>query len=832
MPGSVLQGDFTAGELAPSLAARVDLAKYTKGCRTLTNFLVQAHGGAVKRPGFEMLDALPGEAVLIPFVFSQEQTYCLVFGEKWLRVATPDGFILNGDGEIYQIPSPYTLAQAKQLSYVQSADVLFLAVHGVVPTKLKRLGHASWQFEAMVFTSPIDAPANQAAVKTNGDAVTPYTYYVTAVNADGKESGLPAGVNINGPASNNWVASCRITVSWSAVTGAVEYRIYKASYGGRPGFVAEVSHGTATGGTVSGLKVGAKTASLVHYSGSITRTRVVGNGHVPSSDSTSSLSVAANASQNAFVVDDLAFIFVTKTTTTTTWTSHTEYNPGSDEYETVWTSSTSTSTDKFWCLITFTGANPAGTYGTYSTGSLGSNAAYPSGTVDVYTVSPVVSGGSTLSWDDRNVTPSTTEGAPVYDDPFPNGDYPGAVCLYEQRLVFASSPNRPQTIWMSKSGDYGNFATYKPAAADTPIELTIASQEVSPVNWLMPLRSLILGMGGMEWEIGPRGDSAFSASNAKATPQSYWGSSLRRAIIIGNVILHVSASGRQVRSLQYEFAADSYNGSDLSIMAAHLLEAGRIVDWTYAKAPDSIVWAVREDGVLLGLTFQAEHQIAAWHKHTTQGRFKAVCAIPNGFEDALFAVVERNGALYLERAAARYLSGDPTGAVFMDAALTYSGEPVTRLSGLDHLEGMEVGIFADGAVQPPRTVENGAVTLDNAASVVTVGLLYTADLETMPVEVVAQTGTSVAQKKQINAVNVLFRDSLGVKVGLSFDEAKMQAVKWRTTEPYGHPPAPYSGLKSVTVPSLADNIVTVCIRSDMPTPVTVLALVSRIAVNQ
>jgi hypothetical protein len=348
----------------------------------------------------------------------------------------------------------------------------------------------------------------------------------------------------------------------------------------------------------------------------------------------------------------------------------------------------------------------------------------------------------------------------------------------------------------------------------------------------MPLRSLILGMGGMEWEIGPRGDSAFSAQNAKATPQSYWGSSLRQAIIIGNVILHVSSSGRQVRSLQYEFAADSYNGNDLSIMAAHLLEAGRIVDWTYAKAPDSIVWAVRDDGVLLGLTFQAEHQIAAWHKHTTQGKFKNVCAIPNGFEDALFAVVERNGALYLERAASRYLSGDPAGAVFLDSSLTYSGSPVTQLSGLDHLNEMEVGIFADGAVQPPRTVHGGTIFLDSAASVVTVGLLYTADLETMPVEVVAQTGTSVAQKKQINAVDVLFRDSLGVKVGLSFDDARMQPVKWRTTEPYGKPPAPYSGIKSVVVPSLADNIVTVCIRSDLPTPVTVLALVSRIAVNQ
>lgn len=680
MPGSVLQSDFTAGELAPSLSARVDLAKYTKGCRTLTNFLVQAHGGAVKRPGFVLLDSLPGEAVLIPFVFSQSQAYCLVFGDGWLRVATHDGFILDGSSSVYKLTSPYTLAQAKELSYAQSADVLFLAVHGVAPTKLKRYGHANWQFETMVFTEPLPSPTTQTATLSGGSGSTPYTYYVTAINADGKESGLPVGISINGPPSNNWTAGTYIEVTWSAVTNAVEYRVYKASFGGRPGFVTDTKN---------------------------------------------------------------------------------------------------------------------------------------------------------LSWRDFNVTPSTTEGAPVYENPFPAADYPGAVCLFEQRLVFASSPNRPQTIWMSKTGDYGNFATYKPAAADTPIELTIASQEVSPVNWLVPLRSLIVGAGGMEWEISSRADSsAFSASNAKASPQSYWGSSLRNAIIIGNVVLHVSSSGRQVRSLQYVFSADSYDGSDLSIMAAHLLESGHVIDWTYAKAPDSIVWAVRSDGMLLGLTFQAEHEIVAWHKHSTQGKFKSVCAIPNGTEDALFALVERNGVMYLERAADRYLGGDPTGAVFLDASLTYRGDAVSSVTGLEHLNGMEVGIFADGAVQTPRVVSEGRVTLDSAASVVTVGLQYTADLETMPVEIVGQNGTSVAQKKQINGVNVMLRDSLGVKIGPSFEDSKMQEVKWRTTEPYGQPPAPYTGLKNITMPTLADNIVTVCLRSEMPTPVTVLSLVSRMTVNQ
>lgn len=750
MPASAIQGAFTSGELAPSLTARVDLEKYGKGCRTLKNFLVQPHGGAVKRPGFLLLDELPGEACLVPFVFNQTQAYCLVFGERWLRVAMASGFVLNGSGAPYQIESPYTLAQAKALSFCQSADVLFLAVHGVRPMRLMRQSHADWRFEAMYFTAPLPAPEWNTRTVTNNwseyslayqghavsgrseryayyyvstedsgyylpepqnlyykvdksstqvvpnvqfingarksdgsvsqaQLVTPYSYYVTAVNDDGKESGLSAPANITGPAANNWQAGDYIQLYWHPVAGACEYRVYKASYGGRPCFVASVTD---------------------------------------------------------------------------------------------------------------------------------------------------------TQWADHNSSPSVTEGAPTYNDPFPDNDFPGAVSLFEQRLVFACSPNRPQTIWMSKSGDYSNFATYKPHTDDAPLELTIASQEVSGASWLAPLRSLIMGTSDMEWEITGRSDSAFSAKTARAKPQSYWGSSLKRALIVGNIILHVSASGKEVRSLQYEFSADSYGGMDLSIMAAHLFDQHRIIDWTYQKSPDSIVWAVREDGVLLGLTFQAEHQISAWHRHDTQGQFKAVCALPGSAEHTLFCVIQRGNKLFLERSAPRFLGGDPARAVFVDSALVYEGAPVQRISGLGHLEGKEVQLLTDGAVHPARKVVNGKIELETPASVVVAGLGYEADLETMPVELAGQGGASVGMKKQINAVDVLFRHSLGVKVGLSFDDAKMQPVKWRTVEAYGKPPAPFSGLKSVSLPALAENSVCISIRSDLPTPVTVLALVSRVQVNQ
>lgn len=687
---SAIQGDFTAGELSPALTARVDLSKYGKGCQLLQNFLVQAHGGAVKRPGFELLGELGEDwtdAVLVPFVFNQEQAYCLVFGERKLLVAVHDGFVIDDDGQRYEAESPYTLEQAKNLSWVQSADVLFLACAGIAPQQLKRYGHADWRFEAMTFTSPLPSPANATAVNagSSGTLNTPYTYYVTAVNADGKESGKSNAANVTGCASNNWPATRSITVSWSAVADARSYRIYKTSYNGRAGYVAEVTN---------------------------------------------------------------------------------------------------------------------------------------------------------TSWSDLNYTPSTSEGAPDYDDPFPEEDYPGCVALFEQRLVFASSPNRPQTIWMSKSGDYTNFATYKPAAADCPIELTIASQEVSPANWLVSLRSLIMGLDGSEWEITCRADnSAFSASNAKVSPQSYWGSSLRKVIIIGNVILHVSSSGRQVRSLQYEFAADSYNGMDLSIMTQHLLEGYRITDWTYQKSPDSIVWVVRNDGVLLGLTFQAEHQISAWHRHVTDGQFLRVCSVPHGQDYSLFALVKRGDRLLLERQADRYLPGHDETMIFADCAQVYSGrQPVREISGIRFLDGKTVSILADGAVVAPRVVENGRVTLDQPASHVVIGLPYVAELRSMPVEIAGQEGASVGMKKQINAVGILFKDSLGVKVGIAGPtgeggQVKWQQVNWRTNEPYGVPPAPFSGIKTVVVPTLADNQQSVCVCSDLPTPVTVLALIAKVKIN-
>lgn len=674
----VLQNAFTSGELSPSLRGRIDLEKYRSGCATLRNFKVQPHGGAVKRPGTILLDELPGEAALIRFVFNSAQTYCLAFGEKWLRVYVHQGPVLNSQGQGYEIKSPYTLAQARQLSVAQSADVLFIAAPGVAPYLLKRHDHNDWRFEKMKFVPPLPKPSAPTVAFYGGGSsfTTSYTYYVSAVTDEDKESELSDGVTISGPSSNNWQAGSYVGLSWPAVEGAVEYRLYKSSFGGRPGFLA--------------------------------------------------------------VTDGLTF-------------------------------------------------------------------------------------------NDNNVTPSLSEGAPTYVDPFPEDDFPRVVTFYEQRLVFASSPNRPQTIWMSKSGDFFNFARYRPLTDDSPVELTIASAEVSSLCWLATLRTLVMGSADMEWEISSSG-GPFTARTAKASPQSHIGSAAIPSLIVNNSILHVTRSGAQVRDLKYDFGADSYQSVDLTIMAAHLLEKHCLTDWAYQRHPDSIIWAVRSDGALLGLTYQSEHQVFAWHRHDTQGRFLSVCSVPYQRADDLFLLVERGGHYFMERQAEEYIDGDVSRSVFLDCALIYDkpGRPVKILKGLDHLEGREVGVLSGGAVENLKVVKGGAISLDCPSPLVIVGLPFRAELETMPVEIVTQEGTSVAHKKALNPINIYFHNTVGAKVGHDFK--RMEQIKWRQDEPYGTPPRPFTGFKEVVLPSLGENIASVCLTSDEPLPMTVLNIVSKVQV--
>ena len=90
-----IQPSFAAGELAPSLDSRVDLAKYRVGARTMLNMLVHPHGGASNRPGTVFVCEAAGPARLIPFQFNVSQTYVLEFSNLKMRVIKDGGLVLG-----------------------------------------------------------------------------------------------------------------------------------------------------------------------------------------------------------------------------------------------------------------------------------------------------------------------------------------------------------------------------------------------------------------------------------------------------------------------------------------------------------------------------------------------------------------------------------------------------------------------------------------------------------------------------------------------------------------------------------------------------------------
>jgi len=149
---SIIQTNFTTGEMSPRLMSRVDVQKYQNGCELLENFLIMPHGGVIKRPGFRFIAATKtaADTWLIPFKFSTIQAYIIEFGAGYFRFFKDGGQILS-TGVPYELAHTYTQDQLANVKFVQSADVLFMFHPQVKPKKLSRTGHTSWTFTDFEF---------------------------------------------------------------------------------------------------------------------------------------------------------------------------------------------------------------------------------------------------------------------------------------------------------------------------------------------------------------------------------------------------------------------------------------------------------------------------------------------------------------------------------------------------------------------------------------------------------------------------------------------------------------------------------------------------------
>ena len=441
---------------------------------------------------------------------------------------------------------------------------------------------------------------------------------------------------------------------------------------------------------------------------------------------------------------------------------------------------------------------------------------------------------STLSIVDDNIAPDLGKTPPIYDNVFTTtGDYPAAVSYFEQRRTLAGTTNKPQNIWMTKSGTESDMSYSLPIRDDDRIAFRVAAREANTIRHIVPMSGLILLTSAAEWRVTSINSDAITPSSISVRPQSYVGASNVQPSIINNTLLYCASRGGHVRELGYEQDAAGFITGDLCLRAPHLFDNLTITDMAYSKAPLPLVWFVSSNGKLLGLTYVPEQQIGAWHQHDTAGLFESVAVVAEGNEDVLYAVVQRtiNGSSvrYIERMASRQFV-DQEDAFFVDCGLTYDGAAADTITGLDHLEGETVSILADGAVHPQRVVTGGSITLDVEASTVQIGLPIEADLQTLPVAAMLKDGSyGQGHVKNVNKVWLRVYRSSGIFVGPQFDN--LTEAKQRTTESYGSPPVLKTDELCITISPSWSNGGQVCVRQSDPLPLTVISMTAEVVLG-
>ena len=416
-------------------------------------------------------------------------------------------------------------------------------------------------------------------------------------------------------------------------------------------------------------------------------------------------------------------------------------------------------------------------------------------------------------------------------------NYPSVVTFFEQRLVYGATNNNPQTLWFSKNGDYNNFTAG--TGADDALIYTIASNQVNAIRYLSATRVLTIGTTGGEYVLTATSDGPITPTTTLIRKYSNYGSAAIEPVQVADVTLFVQRGGRKVREFRYvgDINVAAYQAPDITIVAEHIT-AGGLSAFAYQQEPDGVIWAVRADGSLIGVTYRREEEVVAWHKHVIGGEFdggqaivESIATLPSDTgEDELYMIVKRtiNGVTkrYVELMRPFDFGGVTTGAFFVDSGLRYDGSAIGSLKGLYHLEGETVTVLANGASHPDRVVADGGVSLAYSSTTAAIGYGYTSSMQTMRIESGSADGTSQGKPKRIHAITLRLHETVGIEVGNSPSEN--DRIFFRDSSMAMDQAVPlFTGDKDIEFPGGYDEDDRLYIRQTQPLPMSVLALFPR-----
>jgi hypothetical protein len=438
------------------------------------------------------------------------------------------------------------------------------------------------------------------------------------------------------------------------------------------------------------------------------------------------------------------------------------------------------------------------------------------GYIDPYTVTAEV----VSELESRDATYKWSEGAWSADEGYPN-----AISLYEERFAAANTRGQPQTIWLSQTNDWDDF--WVGDSDDDAMAWTLASDQVDAVRWLTPQSRLLIGTSGGEWTLSASAaDEALSPTNVVAKRQSTNGCADIPAVALNNLVFFIQRPDRKIRSLRYSFEMDNWIAPDETVLSEHITESG-LTQLALQKNPFPILWGIRSDGALVGMTFEDSQELVGWHRHTTDGQFESVARIPGTEEDEIWFTVLRsidgNDLRYIERLKPFDWGTDQNDIWYVDCGLGFSISDTNTVSGADHLEGESVAVVGDGQYIEDVNVSGGVVAWSIDVNDGCIGLPYTARLLPMKLAVPQAPDQLVGQTKRLTKIVLRLHKSLDCLVGSSWTDYDEITDYLDSTTVYDANLV-YSGDVEIEFDGDYETAGNIYIQSDEPEPLNVLAL--------
>lgn len=673
--------NFANGEVSPLIFSRVDIERYRSSLKRLRNFIVHPVGGASNRPGTILVASCKYSTLsstVQEFVFNQNQRYVLEFGHKYIRFytdqaqiqATATDYALWNSGTayvagdfvtlagpvlyyalldstnktpasfpsywsqqtIYEVATPYDHKDVDDLRFESSADTIFITHPDYQTRTLARIGNTDWELKKY---TPDDGPFQPENIDET-----------ISMNATGWGGGNATLINTAGSSSQGVTET---------VSGLVTLNASSAYFNANMvGGYFKLRNYVEAGAVLAAIASDTQSSSVKCF-----RTwRLVTTGTWT------------------------ATMYLQKSTDNgTTWTNLRGFRSVNDNNaDTSGTEDVSINPRPFLLRIRVT---------PYTSGTININLTtddfYQEGIIELITfnstiqmygqvVRPVIGYVQTPT---SNDTTTWAEGSWST-----HRGWPKVARFFQDRLAFGGNDNEPDTFWMTETGNYYSFFIHDTILDSDAVISRLPSRQVNPINGMVTFNRLLFFTESSIWSVGPVSGQAMTPTTFNSEIEEYSGASSLPATVIGDEAIYIKSQSKIVSNIGNNPDNEHFSGTDMNILATHFFDKWNILDMAYQENPDHIVWMLRDDGKLIGMTYLKEQEVVAFHLHDTgqdtKDKIKGICVIPADGYDELWMVVSRSRGWYIERMSRRMTpvacggvnEFSPYNQIFMDSTVS------------------------------------------------------------------------------------------------------------------------------------------------------------------